>query len=138
MTATIPALLQPLKDRLAAQKTPGVEREDLARHLKDAESISTSFQHNLSYHRDTANYLTALGYQKRANAPTDQAKLIAAVEAMESLAAAWESRGERMQESAQGAPEDVQESLYDQGEDMIWSASQIRTALTQALGGDGA
>lgn len=71
-----------------------------------------------------------------ANAPTDLARLLAAIEAVTELADAWQARGEHLRKSAESAPEDVQEVLDDQGGDMIWHAGLIRTALAAALGSD--
>ena len=66
----------------------------------------------------------------------DRARLLAAIEAVTELAEAWQARGEHLRKSAESAPEDVQESLDDQGGDMIWHAGLIRTAIAAALGSD--
>ncbi|WP_324644189.1 hypothetical protein [Pseudarthrobacter sp. LT1] len=69
-----------------------------------------------------------------AHAPTDVSRLVAAVEAVEALAAAWEARGKHLMQSAEDAPWDVQESLDDSGQDFIHNARLVRAELAKALG----
>jgi len=129
MTATITSLLQPLKDRLAAA-TPGPwYAEKMRAHSDDVLAESEDGPIVIAEHAGCdAEFIAA--------APTDQAKLIAAVEAAEALAAAWLARGESLKSFAKASPEDVQDSLNDQGDDLLWHANLVRSALTQALGGD--
>lgn len=85
MTATIPSLLQPLKDRLAAA-TPGPWYVEESRYSICADTYRIigverfrNFTNDLSLgeDKDTAEFIAA--------APTDQAKLIAAIEAVAGL-----------------------------------------------------
>ena len=115
MTASIPSLLQPLKDRLAAA-TPGPweTRED---NLYDEVDVV--------HDQEQVSFVASCGDKHGprvladaefiAHAPTDQAKLIAAVEAVETLAAYWEETPALRKGTA---------------------AKDLRAALTQALGGD--
>jgi hypothetical protein len=138
MTVTVPSLLQPMKDRLAAA-TEGpwkTVRHDLSLYV-EAESGELN-PINLGYvgNRPERNgdFIAA--------APTDQAKLIAAIEQvagpvdalMAQLVArearwkaAWES-GELTHDEAVSA---TQEDRWAYGE-----LAAIRFALTRALGGD--
>ena len=116
MTATIPALLQPLKDRLAAASDAELE-------LVSTEP-SMSGQHYSIRRKGAAGiriqgheYDHAAPYTRLLlHAPADQAKLIAAIEAVDSLAS-----------RTLNAPIE-----YSAG----YLAKDIIAALTQALGGD--
>jgi len=66
----------------------------------------------------------------------DAARLLAAIEAVDALAAAWQARGEHLRKFAETIPEDVREALDQQGADTLWHAGLIRTALATALGSD--
>ena len=66
----------------------------------------------------------------------DAARLLAAIEAVDALAAAWQARGEHLRKFAETIPEDVREALDQQGADTLWHAGLIRTALAAALGSD--
>jgi hypothetical protein len=135
MTASIPSLLQPLKDRLAAA-TPGPWKAEpyLSGVVEDGRVRVTSPSNSGIY--NTAEDVLPNDAALIASAPTDQAKLIAAIEAVESLAAAWQARGEHLRKFAETVPEDVREALDEQGADTLWHANLVRAALTQALGGD--
>ena len=70
---------------------------------------------------------------KLRTSPTDQAKLIAAIEAVESLAEKWRYKGEFGWGAWQeGQGPDPEGHVLDE------VSSELRAALTQALGGDGA
>lgn len=88
MTASVAALLQPIKDRLNAA-TPGPWECDgfAGEGVIDLSIFKGSNQgptvvEGIKRHEDAVFFM---------NAPTDQAKLIAAVEAVEALAEYWES-----------------------------------------------
>jgi hypothetical protein len=100
---TIPSLLQPLKDRLAAA-TPGPWTDALGKTFKAVGSIADA--------------------RLIVNAPTDQAKLIAAVEAVE------KARRDLFEMSTDPKLEPLARAVYRD------SSRAIFTALTQALGGD--
>ncbi|MCP1414386.1 hypothetical protein [Paenarthrobacter sp. A20] len=133
------ALLAPIRARLAAA-TPGpwhmrecspyTERGRLEVNIWDETRniMITNWCDDDEIHRPNAALI--------ANAPTDIARLLTAIEAVTELAEAWQARGEHLRKSAESAPEDVQEALDDQGGDMIWHAGLIRTALAAALGSD--
>jgi len=67
------------------------------------------------------------------NAPTDMARLLAALDAVTALADAWTARGEHLMKYAESAPSDVSESLDDQGMDMVHNAKLITAAINNAL-----
>ena len=124
MTASIPALLQPLKDRLAAA-TPGPwfrEYGDVITTDPDPRDVEEGYDDPRSLRVvRAAPHLAKREPQAIkdatfiAAAPTDQAKLIAAIEAVESLAS-----------RTVNAPIE-----YSAG----YLAQDILAALTQALGG---
>jgi hypothetical protein len=121
MTATVPALLQPLKDRLAAA-TPGpwkTVRHDLSLYVESESGELNPI--NLGYvgnrpERD-GDFIAA--------SPTDQAKLISAIEAVVGWCEALDVI-EACDPSSPGVP-NVSAARV---------ASKLRFALTQALGGD--
>jgi hypothetical protein len=131
MSPSIPALLQPLKDRLAAA-TPGPwdwNHSNPRRVLEGRGGVPVLSCAALLYpERLNAEFI--------ASAPTDQAKLIAAIEAAAALADAWQGRGEHLLEFSKTAPEDVAEALFTDAGSMLHTASLVRAALTQALGGN--
>ena len=107
----IPALLQPLKDRLAAatqgpwfQGRESDRYENTREVYSEREVSATSSDVATAIHKPEDAALIA-------NTPTDQAKLIAAIEAVLAVADRWE-------------------------EDFPHKAWQIRAALTKALVGD--
>jgi hypothetical protein len=129
MTTTIPSLLQPLKDRLAAA-TPWPWEEYWQGHIHApakhpqavAESICQTFGREDRKHPN-AEFIAA--------APTDQAKLIAAVEAVEALAEKWRYKGEFGWGAWQeGQGPDPEGHVLDE------VSSELRAALTQALEGN--
>lgn len=138
-TATVLSLLQPLKDRLAAQSAyeygcqiggliyPHNSEADARRDAR-FEGITK----RIALRRLRPGHWESVDLPKQ----TDQAKLIAAIEAVEALAAAWQARGEHLRKFAATVPEDVREALDQQGADTLWHANLVRAALTQALGGD--
>ncbi len=139
----IPALLRPIKDRLAAgtDAAPvpweavgtGVQGGDHWYVCAEDQSIA-SIACRDGENEEQREPLARLF----ASAPTDQAKLIAAIEAVESLATAWQARGEHLltAASAREFPDGVAESLSESGADFVHNAKLVRAALSLALGGD--
>lgn len=119
MTATVPALLQPLKDRLAAATEGPWEPMRVGMLGTRVVRIDGEWDGIIP-----PEFIKPVTPALRrfddalfiANAPTDQAKLIAAVEAVDGLCTYWAKLGDG-------------DKYY---------AAKIRAALTQALGGDGA
>jgi len=124
MTASIPALLQPLKDRLAAA-TPG-PWEWIGPNL---ERCSPGYGDVLEVEVECGSYcyggsprmnISAGNKALLENAPTDQAKLIAAIEAVLAVSE---------------TPDII--TRHPKGDKTFYvEAHRIRAALTQALGGD--
>lgn len=138
-------LLQPMKDRLAAA-TPGPwfrEYGDVITTDPDPRDVEEGYDDPRSLRVvRAAPHLAKREPQAIkdatfiASAPTDQAKLIAAIEGVEALAGAWQARGEHLLEFSKTAPEDVAEALFTDAGSMLHNATLVRAALTQALGGD--
>jgi len=160
MTASIAALLQPLKDKLAAA-TPGpwflndcegevivLPEADLTMVARDDAGKVVSWGLPTNYRperrileveldswdegEDEHDDQIRLNAAFIAAAPTDQAKLIAAIEAIDSLTA---ELSEKVRAEASPGDEDYEFEL-GRSAGMRSAAYKIRAALTQALGGD--
>lgn len=175
MTATIPALLQPLKDRLAAA-TPGpwevvpefdtymidgpddectyCQAGDKPVKVEEYEEFETSPAYTVHYHAGEAHHINAVGVgitgnydyevggildgkntEFIAHAPTDQAKLIAAIEAVGSIHFEAVAYADDIAEGGDvEIPEDYERHYCEEdGED--WPCRTV-AALTQALEGE--
>jgi len=139
MTATVQSLLQPLKDRLAAA-TPGPwEWDDKVRRGLWRQGESTPVLGcSALLHPGKSDSLFI------AHAPTDQAKLIAAIESAEQ---SFIGRAESYRETADRLNQQVIDrdpdrdpetaARYSHYASAAESALQVfRIAITQALGGD--
>jgi len=123
----IPALLQPLKDRLEViTPLPWIDWDrGIGHEIRDQHGEPINSGHRETFSARDAAFIAA--------APTDQAKLIAAVEAIDSLV-------DKFEQSSEGFGLDLQDDDFERG----WhgarkeTVAMIRAALTQALGGDGA
>ena len=165
MSDRIPALLEPIQNRLNAQ-LPDAARLDAYYYgftrtgfgavdaILSAVAIAGKGSHHTEswgdtesawYYTDRPGLPSAVGaedlIQRTAdlaarNITTDQARLLAAVQAVTDLADQWKQRGEHLITSSEAAPEDVREALADQGHDFTQKAAFIRQALTAALGGE--
>jgi len=144
MTATIPSLLQPLKDRLAAA-TPGpwearvddlTDDVDVVHDQEQVSFVATCGEKRFPRALDDAEFI--------AHAPTDQAKLIAAIESAEQ---SFIGRAESYRETADRLNQQVIDrdpdrdpeaaARYSHYASAAESALQVfRIAITQALGGD--
>ena len=68
-------------------------------------------------------------------APQDRAALLAAVDAVESLAAAWSARGEHDMAYSKTIPDEgIAMALLTNGADMVENARHIRNAIDAAFG----
>lgn len=121
MTATIPALLQPLKDRLAGFENlcPEYLRQSI-RHVQRNCDIECNV-HEDDAAWDACKQPDRYDGDRMAHALSKSAKLIAAIEAVEKEVAWW------MHQFTTSNSQDVA---------MRAAAYKIRAALTQALGGD--
>lgn len=127
MTASIPALLQPLKGRLAAA-TPGPWEERVDDLTDDAYVVHDQEQVSfVASCGDKHDPRTLADAEFIAHAPTDQAKLIAAVEAVDSILA----QGLKTI-SANPDVDDYERGFDDSTRGLT---HKLRAALIQALGG---
>ena len=136
---SVAELLQPMKDRLAAA-TPGpwevVDFHEGFRRMDPLHGVVNVdprkpvmlADKQLTVQIEDGELADA---EFIASAPTDQAKLIAAIEAVESLAEKWRYKGEFGWGAWQeGQGPDPEGHVLDE------VSSELRAALTQALGGD--
>jgi len=69
------------------------------------------------------------------HAPQDRAALLAAVDAVESLAEQWHARGEHDMAYSKTIPdEDIAMALLTNGADMVENSRHIRNAIAAAFG----
>jgi len=137
MTATVPSLLQPMKDRLTAA-TPGPWVEY---HENGTEGVREAFNCPPATGALLIDYTSHDQRQRDANfiahARTDMPKLLDAIAAVQALADSWTRRGESdMAYSKTVHDDEVALAVLADGVDLIEKAGHIRNALTQALGGD--
>ena len=128
--ASIPALLEPIQERLDAA-TPGPwQIEYLDEGIAE---IATP---------DGDHIAIADGRQADAeciaHSPTDIARLLAAVKAVADLADAWQARGDHLLKYAaeNRFPDGVAESLSESGAEFVHSAKLVRSAVEAALRGE--
>lgn len=147
MTATIPALLEPIRATLAAA-TPGPWKADVGvrgdcvvwgpngRFLMNAQAEP----HWLEYPGEIRK--VSFDVDRRdaafiASAPVTVARLLAAVEAVEDLARVWTAKGEHDMAYSKTIPdEDIAMELLTHGAEMVENARILRTAVIAALGGE--
>lgn len=134
MTATsIPALLEPIQARLDAA-TPGPWKAEpyVFGVLEDGRIRVTSSSDSGIY--NTAEDVLPADAVFIAAAPTDTARLLAAVKAVSDLANEWEQRGEYdMAYSKTIQDEDIAIEILKSGAQMVDDARLIRNALESAL-----
>lgn len=138
MTATIPALLAPIRATLAAA-TPGPWRTEPVDDGRFAGVESRVYSlwgsHILLSPTDGES-----GQAKNADAvfiasaPVTVTRLLAAVDAVEDLARVWTAKGEHDMAYSKIIPdEDIAMELLTHGADMVEKARHIRNALIAAL-----
>ncbi|MFI2563058.1 hypothetical protein [Paenarthrobacter sp. NPDC018779] len=126
MSTPIAALLQPMKQPLEAALFHAPYR------VNGGQVVQANHHPDIRPYILSSNSMPIIA-EFIATAPNNQAKLIAAVEAVEQLAASWQARGEHLVKSSKLVPEDVSDALADEGWGMIYNARNVRHALTSAL-----
>lgn len=135
-TTSIPALLEPIQERLSAPLFLPWTHEPWGGQNQNGDYaggyvLDETGEYVVSDVGDTAGAFIA-------HAPTDTARLLAAVKAVTDLADAWQARGDHLLKYAaeNRFPDGVAESLSESGAEFVHSAKLVRSAVEAALRGE--